>query len=238
MPDIRFAAADVSAMKLGTAGISKVMRGTTEVWPGVVTCINVLAEPFNNFTTNGWSLYNAGGGNPSIVAGRTGTCARMTMGGEAAYTIPVPSRSEYLTFGFAYKISNFAGQGTILRLQGGGWDHTRLRIEGNGSLGYTADEGTVYLAGSAPGVITTNTWYYVELQTRLHSTLGSYTCRVNGTVVFSGTNKDTRNGAGSSVYETFRLIEPFGFSGESNWVDDLYISTGVGCTFKGDHTIP
>ena len=207
------------------------------VWAGPPPEPDVLLEPFINFTTNGWSLYNGGGGNPTIVPGRTGTCARMTLAGEAAYLMAAPARSDYITFGFAYKLSAWATQATIVRLQTGGTDHVRLKANSDGSIGFTDATGSTFLGASAAGVITVNTWQYVEAQVRLHDTLGTCTIRVNGVTRVTATNKDTRNGA-ATVFDTVRLVEPYGFSGESNYIDDLYIRTGPAATFRGDIPIP
>ena len=54
MPDIKFATADVSAMKLGSTNVSKVMLGTTEVWPGVAQPLPTLISLTPN--SGDWAL--------------------------------------------------------------------------------------------------------------------------------------------------------------------------------------
>ena len=87
MPDIKYAVADVSAMKLGTVNVVKAMLGTTEIWPGV-DCVTVLTEPFNNL--DAWTNLTG----TSISGGIVGTAMLMGNPGNADWVIPSAYESD------------------------------------------------------------------------------------------------------------------------------------------------
>lgn len=202
-------------------------------------CTDVLQERFNDFTTNSWTV----GTNTAIVAARTGNGARATgvetgSAGFMRYTIPSISQSANITVGFAFRVSNASGTRAMFRLESDNATtvHIYVQVLTDGTVQIRLGAGGTILAASAAGVIPINTYVYVELQAVLHDTAGAVTLRVGGTQVAAATGIDTKNAGTKTVFDTLCLLAPA--SGINNIFDDLYISTGAGCAFQGDHTIP
>lgn len=226
---------DITNAYLGSTALEKVYVGAEQIWPAVATCTDVLAEPFNNLSN--WTTL---AGTPTIIAGRTGTALRL---GDAAgtasvrYTIPSANESDTVTLGFAWRISNVTGRNILdFWSDGNVTQHVALDLVAGGSLRIL--RGSSILATSAAGLIVANTWYYIELRAKLGDAgVGSYEVRLNGSTVLGPTTDDTKNGGTKTTFETLRL---YGYPSSSNnqQFDDLYISTGQGCGFKGSITIP
>ena len=201
------------------------------VWYGPPTppsdCSDVLAEPFNNFTTNGWAIV----GSPTIVAGRTGTAASIT--GSTAnitYAISAPNQSANITVGCAFRTSNLALETYILQFLVTGSIENALILKSNGSLQFNR-AGAILATSAATGIIAINTWYYVELQYLNANSGGFVIVRVNGVEVINSTGLDTRN---TGIPNQLRFNAALS---TTHLIDDLYLSTGPDCTFKGDHPI-
>lgn len=196
-----------------------------------------LVEPFNNYTANSWAL----AGTPSISAARTGSGANVTPGGGTlTYTIPAPSRSDTLTIGFAVKpFQTPASNGDIIRFlaDAGATTHVSIRLNTDRSI--TALRGTISSVGSSAinAIPAGSVWYYFEVQTRMHDTLGFVTVRVDGTQVLNLTAQDFKNAGTATVFDTVTLIGGSGF-GSPVLFDDLYMKTGAGQVFEGSVSIP
>jgi hypothetical protein len=197
-------------------------------------CTSVLREPFENLTA--WTP--TGSGN-SIVAGRTGTAAQVSgTTSRLNYTIPSINEDAVVTVGFAFRTPVFQSSGnTILTLASDTnvTTHTRLWVRSDGAVG--VDRTGTNLATTAAGVLAINTWYYLEMQAKLHDTTGFVIVRVNGTEVVNISAVDTKNAGTKTVYDAVRLGVVNGATGGTNLYDDLYITTGSGCAFQGDQTI-
>ena len=194
--------------------------------------VDVLSEPFKDFTTNTWTL----AGVPTLVPGRTGAAASLaSSSAELTWTIPSGDRSEYVTVGFAWKFSpSLAANSNMceLRSDSAATRHGNLFATSTGALTYGRD--TTALATSAAGAVTAGTWYYVELQVRLHDSAGSVIVKVNGVEKINSTGLDTKNAGTSTTFDQLRLAN----SGTNTVLyDDLYVTTGAAATFKGDITI-
>jgi hypothetical protein len=197
---------------------------------------DVLMEPFTNYTANVWVLAST----PAIsAAGRTGNAALFDSASDTAtFTIPVASRSEWITVGFAWQhVTAAASQFNVFELysDAGATRHNRLQVQPDKSLSFTRD--ITGIGSTATGLITTNaTWYYIEVQARLHDSLGFVIIRLNGVEVLNATPRDTKNAGTNTVYESIRLMRAA--TGINSMYDDMYITTGEGATFKGAITIP
>lgn len=196
-------------------------------------CTDVLQESFTSLAA--WSNV---GGSATLQAGRTGTAVQCA--GAAArvdYSLAANAH-EYITIGFAWQTvtSNVAAR-EVCQLYGDSNTSRHLRLVYNGTTAQTLSvlRDTTTLDTSSTGLIPVNTYAYIEIQARLHDTLGSVTVRVNGTAVITLTNVDTRNGGTVATFDTVRLTTAV--SGLTNRWDDLYISVGSGCAFQGDHAI-
>jgi hypothetical protein len=211
-------------------------KGSQEiVSPG--TCNLVLQETFNNFTAAPWAVVSS----PVIIPARTGNGAEInSISDRLEYTIPTVNQSDTVTVGFAWKTSAIihTTAHTIISLNSdtGSTTHTLLRV--NGSDGLAVDRAGTVIASSASAIISANIWYYIEIQFKLGDSPNGYVkVRVNGNTVIDESGLDTKNAGTKTVYDTVRLLTPSASSGGINHYDDMYISTGSGCAFKGDHTI-
>jgi hypothetical protein len=191
-------------------------------------CTDVLREPFDNLAA--WTAV----GTATVVTGRTGTAAQITNSGTTlSYDISTANQNAIITLGFAIKWSHLGVSEVLtLRSDAGATRHNVLQLNSNGSLTFARD--TTTLVSSAAGVVTTGTFYYLEVQAKLDDTTGSVTVRLNGTPVITATGLDTKFGGTKTVYDEIRFSM---FDGRVNIIDDLYLSAGDGCSFKGDQTI-
>jgi hypothetical protein len=201
----------------------------------LAACTDVRQEPFTNLAA--WTVT----GTVTLPAGRTGTAAQISggSGNRATYTIPALNESDMVTVGFAWRRTdaNTTARDIVdLYSDAAVTEHNRLLYApSTTTLSFTRGSSST-LVQNAAITFTQNTWYYIEVQSKLHDTVGSVTVRVNGVQVLNGTNLDTRNAGTKTTYDTVRLTTA-ATSNTGQW-DDLYISTGAGCTFQGDHTIP
>ena len=197
--------------------------------------VEALLEPFNNFSA--WTVV----GSPAIVAGRTGTCGQFNGAVDrVTYNIPAPLQSDTITVGFAFRrvdsstvgpraICEFFSDNDTLIHNRFRWTVTTTLLE------FTLGPSNVLASNNAITFVT-NTWYYIEIQVKLHDTTGFVIVKINNTTVLSATNVDTKNGGTKTVYDSFR-VGAGGSTTNHNW-DDLYITMGAGATFKGSITIP
>lgn len=199
---------------------------------------DVLSERFNDFTTNSWG--NVTGSTTIIAGGRTGNGAQLTGTSSLHWTIPAINESDYLTIGFAFKLSAIGGANRHLLIATSDTNttnHTTIRVTPAGALAAVLGgvTGGAYATSADSLITSTSIFYYVELQVRLHDTLGSATLRLNGTTVASATNVDTKFGGTKNVYDAIRLM---GTTGVTEVYDDVYLTMGAGAPFKGPITIP
>jgi hypothetical protein len=202
-------------------------------------CTDVLAEPFNDFTTNSWTNTSS-----TIVTGRTGNAAQ-TAGStaKAAYNIGAINQLDTITVGFAWRFTdaNPTNQRdvVIFRSDAGATLHNKLIVNNSGGfglIGVTRNLTTVANNNTLSSFVQ-NTWYYIEVQITLHDTAGAVIMRVNGSQVINAGALDTKNAGTKTVYDQI-TIGPTGNAAFTGQYDDLYMSVGSGCGFKGDHTIP
>ncbi len=190
-----------------------------------------LSEPFDNLAV--WVQT----GTPSIVAGRTGTAVQCVGATNHVRYDFAGAGADYVTVGFAFRMTDTnqaALQRDLLRLNSdiGVTIHNRLIFQGT-TLAFTRGSGI--LVQNTAVTLAANTWYYIEVQARLHDTSGSVTVRVNGTQVLAATNVDTRNAGTKAVYDQIQLTNAVG-STTNQW-DDLYLKLGAGQSFAGDTPI-
>lgn len=198
------------------------------------TYSDVMMEPFNDFLTAPWSI----SGSPTCpTGGRTGKCAQMQGNFTDAISFAIPSakESDTLTCGLAFKTAGFGSETHIVDFfsDAGATQHAYISYNSAGSL-------LLYIRGfsgvitSAGGLLPSSTWTYIELQIKLHDTLGTYNMKVNGTSIGSATNVDTKNAGTKTTFDTVKIVT----RGAVGFYDDMYITMGVGAPFKGPITIP
>lgn len=190
---------------------------------------DLLMEPFN--TLANWTTIS---GSPSIVAGRTGTAVSVPSNAGIRYTIPSANESDTITFGCALRFSGLGSECNLIEFasDANATTHDSLRYTSAGELKLYNGAGS--LIGYAAAGLAANTWHYIEVQLKLADSGGTLQVKVNGNTVMGPTTADTRNGGTKITFDTVRL-NPQWFN---VLYDDLYISTGSGCAFKGSITIP
>ncbi len=197
---------------------------------------DVLLEPFDNLTA--WTSLGA----PSIQAtGRTGNCLQCAGATARVDYLLASNANAYVTTGFAWQtLTTSTAQRVVAELWSGSNTQPQVRLLYNGTTAQTftvyRGTGTTNPLGTSSGVtVAVNTWAYIELQARLHDTLGSIEMRINGTTVINLTGIDTLTNT-DTTFDALHLTTALGGL-TSRW-DDLYITVGPGATFKGSITIP
>jgi hypothetical protein len=195
----------------------------------------VLTEPFDNLT--GWTT----AGTTSSVTGRTGNAAQCN-GSSGEVSKALSTSDAYATIGVAFYMVNTATNyydPSIITLYQGTTPQVAVAMVGNSASGFSITRGdgnANFLAATTAGAMSglTSQWNYLELQARIHATLGFVTLRLNGVVAASATNVNTVNG-GTAVVD--KVSVGCGAPSQVLKFDDLYVSLGSGCSFQGDHTI-
>lgn len=195
------------------------------------SCTDVLREPFDNLAA--WTGFLS-----SVTGGRTGNMGQLTGASTGAYTIPAAAENATITIGFAFKVSSIAAARVFLYLNSdsNGLHHETFSVTTTGAIEVRRGNvaGTV-LGTSASGLIAINTWNYFEAQVLMHDTAGTVIVRLNGTQIINLTGVDTKAAGTKAVYDSVELSA--GGSGTTHNFDDLYLSSGAGCSFKGDQTV-
>lgn len=190
----------------------------------------VLTEPFDNFTAAPWSASSF-----SIVAGgRRGNGAQSSGTALCTYNIPSGQVSDVLTVGFAVKVSALASSRAVFNLRGssGGLIQNTITFEADGSIGVRRGAaGATFIGQTAAGLVVANIWYYVELQIKLHDTLGVVILRLNEVERLNLTGVDTN----PSTNLTYDAVQLQSVSGGTHVFDDLYLRNDT--TFQGDPTV-
>lgn len=189
----------------------------------------IMREPFNDLTA--WSVVGPAGA--IIEPGRHGTGVRVDLAGtNLTRTLAGAEMSDVLTFGFAFKVQSLANTRTLVVLRNNGTATLlhNVNVTTAGALTVTLGSSPALIT-SASGLVAVDTWYYLELQIKLHDTAGTATLRLNGSTVgtFAG---DTKMAGAAATYETFRITGQA--DGTDVWYDDLYLRVGAGEDFAGD----
>ena len=193
-----------------------------------------LSEPFDNFTTNGWVIT----GSPTIVAGRTGTAAKVVgLTDGIIYNISPGSQSDVITVGLAFRTVGFAGQPIVLGLYSGATKVCHLVAAAGGSLALVKDPAGVNVPGTLIGGLAANTWHYIEAQIKLSDTSTGWTKgRVDGVEMWNVTGEATTTVAGVTNFTAIEIGSKALVSDERLW-DDLYLDMGAGKPFRGNTVI-
>jgi hypothetical protein len=195
-------------------------------WRGTFT--DTLRESFNDLTR-----WVNGGAATVLQNGRTNTGVRIT-NNELRYTIPTPSLSTSQTVGFAYRVANIATARVIcqFRTVGGGSNLFTLRVNTDGSL-QALSGATVSQILSPAATLVVDTWYYLELATKISNTTGYASIRVNGVSLGTVTNVDTN--AGFTEGDPIGVLALVAASPGTADYDDLYLRPDL--VFQGPQTI-
>lgn len=133
--------------------------------------------------------------------------------------------------GAAFKISSInRSQFEILSVGDSGTIQVSL-VYDNGQLKAYRSTRSGTLLGTATGSISTGTYYYIELRTKIHNTTGTVDVYVNGSNVLSLTSQNTRSTSSNQWTGVYvGITESLGGFGASNTLhyDDVYISDSSG----------
>lgn len=179
----------------------------------------------------------AGGAGRANTAGRNQNGFEITSG-TARFSLPAAQESDTLTFGVAMYLSSAitgGGNPILFRSDAAATIHTTVQFLATGAVAILRGTAT-QIAISAAGAIPIGAWFYFELQAKLHDTTGFVTARINGTVVCSATNVDTKNAGTKTTYDTVDLTNP-AIGPSTMRYDDIYVMSGAGDSFLGDITV-
>lgn len=102
------------------------------------------------------------------------------------------------------------------------------------------------IASAAPGIITSNIYYYVEIRWFVHPTAGEIEIRLNGAVVLNATGLNTRGGSFPALPTLTDNVVAFSLENRAGdwYCDDLYIlddqvtaTDTINTTFRGDSKV-
>lgn len=130
-------------------------------------------------------------------------------------SISIPNTAEII-FGFNYKMNSLGFERLIFTREGG---TNNIGIVQNADGSLRIERTATTLSTSAAGVITADTWHYIELKVKINNSTGSYDLKVDGVSVTSGSGVDTQNSTNAWTDEIFfrgRVLTTVG-------IDDLYI---------------
>ena len=187
----------------------------------------ILLEDFNDLAA--WT--NVSGSTTIVPTGRTGQGLQIT-GTTASlrYAIPASRQVDTITMGFAVNIASRTNRQSLVQFcsDAGATVHTDLSVSVNGALELALGQaGGSTIALTNNNLINAGTWYYVEVQVKLHDTAGTVIITIDGTQRANLTAKDTRNGGTKTVYDQIRLGPPNTTSGGTVLYDDMYIAMGA-----------
>jgi hypothetical protein len=117
----------------------------------------------------------------------------------------IPSTNQVIV-GFHFLVESFLdihNERYLLGLMEGTTRHISLTVDASGrfrvSRGLATAAGGGLLAQSTTGLYGVNSWAYAELQILVSDTIGTVSLSLNGTVIATATNVDTRNAGTSGV---------------------------------------
>ena len=187
----------------------------------------VLEEPFDDLSE--WdSQLNA----TIIAGGRTGNGLQVSSNGSLRYDLQ--NASDWVTLGVAFKASLTANRAAVgLLADAASVVQVTLVVLTTGAIEVRRGTSTGALLGTTvTGLVTGDTWTYLEWQSRMHDTAGESRVRVNNTQVLNLTAVDTRAaGTTGTVFSHVRLATA---SGATHLYDDMYVAVGAGESFRGD----
>lgn len=167
--------------------------------------------------------------------GRTGGWGAY-IGNSSSYWISksLSSTKSTIIIGTAVKISSYSDAIQTFMFLEGGLNQVELRFKSDGSI-HLYRGGTTDIASSSGGIISLNTWYYLEVKITFSNTVGTIDVKVGGVSKISETSLDTSQ-SGNEYIDSIRVYANGGFV----YLDDLYICDTSGAQnndFLGDVTI-
>jgi|Cruoilmetagenom7_1024161.scaffolds.fasta_scaffold00637_5 hypothetical protein len=112
----------------------------------------------------------------------------------------------------------------------------RLRYEAGGEI--AIDRGSTEIDVTTSLGLSTDTWYWIEFQFKVHDSTGLYELKVDEVSVLSDSGVDTKQTTGVTTIGTIFIPAPIGQS--DYWFDNMYILDDNGLTnndFLGEITV-
>lgn len=183
-------------------------------------------DGFDHYATNDitkkWDTNN-GGVIDNTNPRRSGT-KHLKFSAITHYVVKNVTWSQTYVIGFAYKSDDLSNNnGITFKVN----TTTQLYFKFVSSGAIEAYRGATFLKSSGSGVLTVDTWQYIEIKVYIHDTAGTYEVKVNGVSVLSDSGIDTKPTADGGVNSIFC----YGSNGSYTYYDDLYMDTA---NFKGD----
>jgi hypothetical protein len=126
--------------------------------------------------------------------------------------------------GFAFKAERLSSQTFLKFFETGSVAGMELRLNSSGAL--SVYRTSTHLSSTASGIISANTWYYIEFKYTINNTTGSYTLKVNEEQLINETSKDTQQG-GTADIDAVRF-QGSALYPDNFWFDDVYICDDSG----------
>jgi hypothetical protein len=191
----------------------------------------IIAEGFDNIGTSGNAptvngKFTVTGSNWRIGSGAWGgsSLGVITSAGGQDLRWPLSNTATFIVGCWFMKPHIAADAGIFAGYDGS----TRgFGIAPTASGGLRAMRGITQMAISADGIIRDNVWHHIELKATIHNTTGAYSIKLDGVVVLSATNVNTRAGSNNYVTE-LRLLPGGGNSQSLYYFDDLYFMDSSG----------
>lgn len=178
-------------------------------------------------------------GSWSIVTGRTGNCARLTMINNAARLIErvIDNQQEWYV-GFAFRFSTTPeATHNLYRLVDS--TTTQIEVSLDTSRRLIISRNGTALATST-GALNTNQWYYVEVYAKIDPSVGAVDVHIDETSFVNVTGANTRNSA-NSFANRIQIGDNSATAAvgtQTKDFDDMYFADGTNSqTFLGDRAV-
>ena len=173
----------------------------------------------------------------AVAPGRYQKCIRCVGTQNVVYRPRAAQEADTITMGFAFRWAIPAGSNcTLVTVQSdsGATSHNSLILLPTGAIVFT--RGSTTAQTSAASLVTPGVWHHLEVQFKLHDTLGTCTVLLNGATVLTFGPSDSKNAGTKTVYDTIWF--PIS-SGHTVELDDLYICMAPTTPdpFLGDITV-
>lgn len=206
----------------------------------------IFVESFDGIDTaalpaRGWTMVAT----PAVssVQARTGANA-LLVNAQTEYILKgVPAADDHATFivGCAVYTTLVASSLIGFYSDGGATAHIGITVTATGALEARRFPGSGTVLGtSSAGVITANTWHYLEAKVTMHDTTGTVEIRVNGSTVLNLTGQDTKNGGTKAVFDSVIVGNNGTLGTPTAYFDDMYLCNAAGAsnnTFIGDSKV-
>ena len=196
----------------------------------------ILVEGFDMYNGTGtntglqamWLPITGSSGSGSMTTGRFGGQALRVNGGSTTSQWSARrniTSGSSAAAGFAFRASSLAAARHFFWMGDSAYQ-IGLRLNTNGSIDagrYSAINGITVLGTSAAGVITVNTWAYIEVETTINASTGVLNVYVNGTNVISLSGVNTSNSGTAVSWVQMGFYDGGSTSGLTWDFDDLYV---------------